>query len=196
VADGLAAAANGIMLEFTVTVTITTAADDATDLWFVDEATGSSALTIDETFTVYIMEPCTEAEIVYDLYEFTVSMAIGDTANSDSVATMTAHTYPTYCETTKTFYDGGCSDCTHALTSTDTVVTFTITPTDAISSVGTYTLVLETCYTTFPSVCSLPIYVYVTITAPCVSGSFTVIAFGSNPSAISVFGSSAAITLE
>ena len=115
VADGLTATADGIMLEFTVTVTITTAADDATDLWYVDEATGSSALTIDETFTVYIMEPCTESAIVYDLYEFTVSMAIGDTANADSVATMTAHTYPTYCAVTQTYYDDGCSDCTHAV---------------------------------------------------------------------------------
>jgi hypothetical protein len=61
------------------------------------------------------MEPCTESAIVYDTYEFTVSMAIGDTADVSSVATMTAHTYPTYCDTTATFYDGGCSDCTHAV---------------------------------------------------------------------------------
>jgi hypothetical protein len=50
--DGMAASADGIMLEFTVTVTITTAADDATALWYVDEAAGASALTADYTFTV------------------------------------------------------------------------------------------------------------------------------------------------
>ena len=113
--DGMTANADGIMLEFTVTVTITTPADDATTLWYVDEAAGASALTADYTFTVYVMEPCTESAIVYDTYSFTVSMAIGDTADDSSVATMTAHTYPTYCAVTQTFYDGGCSDCTHAV---------------------------------------------------------------------------------
>ena len=126
-------------------------------------------------------------------------MAIGDTADDSSVATMTAHTYPTYCDTTPTFYDGGCSFCTHsvatALANDDQEITFTIDPTDATSSVGTYTLTLETCYTTFPSVCSSPVVVYVTITSPCSSSSFTAISL-SNPSAISVFGASSAITLD
>lgn len=197
--DGMTANANGIMLEFTVTVTITTAADDADTLWYVDEAAGASALTDSYAFTVYVMEPCTESAIVYDTYEFTVSMAIGDTADDSSVATMTAHTYYTYCDVTQTFYDGGCSDCTHATAtasgSDDTEVTFTIDPTDATSSVGTYTLVLESCYTNFPSVCSDPIYVYVTITSPCLSASFTALSV-SNPSAISVFAASSAITLD
>ena len=57
--DGMTAATSGIMLEFTVTVTITTPADDADTLWYVDEMNGASALTADYTFTVYVMEPCT-----------------------------------------------------------------------------------------------------------------------------------------
>ena len=113
--DGMTANTNGIMLEFTVTVTITTPATDADTLWYVDEQSGASALTADYTFTVYVMEPCTESAIVYDTYTFSVSMAIGDTADDSSVATMTAHTYPTYCATTATFYDGGCDFCTHAV---------------------------------------------------------------------------------
>lgn len=98
--DSLTAYSDGVMLEFTVTVTITTPTDYDSPLWYVDESSGASALTVDYTFNVQLLEPCTQSAIVYDTYLFAIDMAFGDIADSSSVATMTPHTYPTYCGTT------------------------------------------------------------------------------------------------
>ena len=40
------------MIEFTVTVTLTTPADDAATLWYVEDRTGNSALSDSKSFTV------------------------------------------------------------------------------------------------------------------------------------------------
>ena len=156
-----------IMIEFTVTVDLTTPADDDASPWYVEEGTGASALTDSKTFTVQILEPCTSTNIVFDDYEHTVSMAIGDAADDSSTSDITsaASTWSTYCAVTYNYNDDGCNFCVHAeATGTST---FTITPTDALTSIGSYTLTLEACYTNFPSVCSPMVFVYVTVTGPC-----------------------------
>ena len=174
------------MIEFTVTVTMTTGSS-----WYVEDNTGSTELTASQTFTVQILNPCTATDLIFDSYSASVSVALGDSDTSTTVdITSASATYSTFCADTYYYDDGGCSFCTKALSGTTT--TFTIAPSDDETNVGTYILQLHACYTNYLNYCSPPVTVTVTITSDCGSisgGTFT------DPSAIAVFDTSADVTI-
>ena len=175
-----------IMIEFTVTVTMTTGSS-----WYVEDNTGSIELTASQTFTVQILNPCTATDLTFDSYSASVSVVLGDSDTSTTVdITSASATYSDFCADTYYYDDGGCSFCTKALSGTTT--TFTIAPSDDETNVGTYILQLHACYENYLNYCSPPVTVTVTITSDCGTisgGTFT------DPSAIAVFDTSADVTI-
>ena len=72
----------GVLLELTVTLSLTTPLGSANE-WFIQTDTGTASLSDSKVFSVELMEPCTQVPITFASYANTLTQSFAGTCTDD-----------------------------------------------------------------------------------------------------------------